>query len=150
MPYLTDWIKDRVEFTFDGLVSADEIEEAAQDIYDDPRFQQCRLQIFDFSNASLASVNFNDIQNYAMHDSYISNSILGNAHCKIAIVSTDPHVHELTKHYREFSHTLNIQWDTQMFEEIDSARAWGLSEPAYSAPTIQLNKISKPNVSLLP
>lgn len=150
MPYLTDWIKDRVEFTFDGQLRADEIEEAAQEIYNDPRFQQCRLQIFDFSNASLATVDFNDIQNYAMHDSYISNSILGNADCKIAIVSRDPHVHDLTEHYRSFSHTLNIQWDTQMFEDINSARAWGLNEPAYTAPTVELNKISKPIVALLP
>lgn len=150
MPHLTDWIRDRVEFTFDGLVSADEIEEAAQDIYNDPRFTQCRLQIFDFTDANLASVNFNDIQNYAMYDSYISNSILGNADCKIAIVSTDPHVHELTEHYRNFSHSLNIQWDTQMFEDIDSARAWGVRHCAYDSPSLQLNPISKPKVALLP
>lgn len=150
MPYLTDWIKDRVEFTFDGQLSADEIEEAAQDIYYDPRFMQCRLQLFDFSNASLVAIDINDIQNYAMQDAYISNIILGNADCKIAIVSKDSHVYELTEHYRKFSNTLNIQWDTQMFEDINSARTWRLKEATYTVSTTQLNKISKPIVSLLP
>lgn len=125
MLYKLTWNKEGTVAEFFGKISLDTILEVDQKHYNDPRFDEIRYELYDFTQADLSGVYICDVQVPAAYD-YGASHI--NRYIKVASVATDPHAIELCKHYINVSKGINSSWSFGIFEDRESALKWCTSD----------------------
>lgn len=121
MPYTKDWETEGVVTTFFGTVGMEEVFQADKEFYEDPRSDQSKYQITNFSGIAVELANEVDIQKIAAFDAGSSISI---PFLKVALVTGDQHVISLCQIYIDFSRHLNGTWKFKICEDMQSARKW--------------------------
>ena len=121
MPYTKDWETEGVVTTFFGTVSIEEVLKADKEFYEDPRSDQSKYQITNFSGIIPELANDVDIKKIAAFDVGSSKSI---PLLKVSLVTNDQHVKSLCQKYIDFSQHLNSDWTFKICEDMQSARTW--------------------------
>ena len=121
MPYTKDWETEGVVTTFFGTVSIEEVIRADIEFYEDPRSDNSKFQITDFSGIIPESANDADIQKIAAFDAGSSMSI---PLLKVALVTDDQHIKSLCEKYIHYSQRLNSTWKFKICEDMQNAREW--------------------------
>ena len=97
MSYQTSWQGSDVQIIFEGTVVIDDIREADNLLYGDPRFDTMKYQLFDFFNVEKFDVSKKEVEVIAALDSASS---VWNNNIKVAIVAIDPYIVELITVYK--------------------------------------------------
>ena len=121
MPFTKNWETKGVVTTFFGIVSIEEVFKADKEFYADPRSDQSKYQITDFSGITAEVANDVDIQNIAAFDAGSSMSI---PLLKVALITSDQYVKSLCQKYIDYSRPLNSTWRFKICEDMQSARKW--------------------------
>ena len=121
MPFTKDWEKEGVVTTFFGTVSIEEVFKADKEFYEDPRSDQSKYQITNFSGITAELVNDVDLQKIAAFDAGSSMNI---PLLKVALVTSDQHVKLLCQKYIDYSRPLNSVWKFTICEDMQNARKW--------------------------
>ena len=121
MPYKIKWEDDGLVREFYGVVSSSEVLESDREFYENPRSDNAKYQITDFSNAQPGDVEDTDITKIAALDIGASVTL---PNLKVAFVTSDQYVKTLCEKYIELSRVANETWQFKIFEDIESARRW--------------------------
>jgi hypothetical protein len=121
MAYLITWYDKGVSVDFDGDVSTDEINKAGQCLYDDPRFAECRYQLFNFETADLSGIALEEISDTVQRDTEASSKYPSPS---LAIVSRQASADALMFHYKLAAESSNLRWEIKIFRKSEEAYAW--------------------------
>ena len=119
MSHELSWSGNEVIITFDGIVDFHEMSEVDDEIYGDPRFEKQKYQIWDFSKVEefkISPVEARVIGGLDRTTSQWNNDI------KLACVSRDQHIIDMTMEYGEEMKDTN--WQIRMFDTFHEAYSW--------------------------
>ena len=119
MSHEISWTGNEVIITFENTVDFHEITEVDDVIYGDPRFEKQKYQIWDFSQVKKFEVSSIEARVIGGIDRRTS---LWNNDIKLAAVSKDQHVIDMTMEYRE--EMKDTEWQIRMFDTFHEAYAW--------------------------
>ena len=119
MPHSIIWEPDGLLRTFYGTVSAGEILESNLELYGDLRFNKAKYIINDFSGITDHSIEYDQIQAFALSDETISRE----KHAfNIALVVPQPSDAYLAHRLSELMSGKPFKYAT--FQSVDDARVW--------------------------
>jgi len=125
MPYLTKWEDRGIRWEFFGDVTAEEIEKANKEFYNDERSDRAKYQIVDATKISTVEWNDLEIVKTAAYD-------IGAGHViknlKVAYVAHNKEIVSKIEKYIEISKRLNSSWIFKGFDDFESAREWVTSK----------------------
>ncbi len=121
MPYYTNWKKDGIIWKFYGDVTADEIERANNEFYENEGSDFAKYQIIDTLDVKSVEWNDIDIKKIAALDK--GASIMINK-LRVAYISNDEKVIKILEKYTEISRILNSTWEFRSFAETKPAIEW--------------------------
>ncbi len=121
MPYSISWEENGFQWIFSGKVHVDEIAEAKQAFYDDPRMENTRWMIFDFLKVTEFTSEYEDIHEHAAKDKEVSQTIPG---AKLALLVDKPQFRLLSEMYRRSAQELNNTWTVEIFRTRRQAEQW--------------------------
>ncbi len=121
MPYSISWPDNTFLAQFSGTITAKEVEEVNHAFSGDMRMEVVRYSIWDFSGATSVAMPVNEIEYAAAFDkgvTYTRSSLKG------ALIVTNDHVRDVVEKYLEVADDLQVNWDTRVFDNIETARIW--------------------------
>ncbi|WP_309381586.1 hypothetical protein [Cerasicoccus frondis] len=121
MPYRTNWEPGGFIMIFFGQLSAEEIDEANEAFFRDPRSDLARFQLVDCSGVTKLTASQQDMSRTAAYDLGASRS---NPRMQLAFISTLPEMTLGIEQYIEVSKRLNSTWAFAIFVDEASAREW--------------------------
>ncbi|MCW3807571.1 hypothetical protein [Plebeiibacterium marinum] len=119
MSFNVEWRGANIIVKFSGLVSYQEINEADGIIYGNKHFDQMQYQVFDFSGIDGFNVNELEMKMIGTLDkasSHWNNSV------KVAVITDDPKIVELTRVYEGVMD--DSDWETKIFKSMEDALKW--------------------------
>jgi hypothetical protein len=119
MSYQTSWQGSDVQITFEGTVVFEDIYEADNLLYGDPRFDTMKYTLFDLFKVEKFDVSKREVEEIASLDSA---SGVWNNHIKVAIVAIDPYIVELITVYK--NNMAGTKWIIRGFENLRDAIGW--------------------------
>jgi hypothetical protein len=119
MSYRLKWQGSDVLIEFSGEVVFEDIYEADNIMYGDPRFDLMRHHICDFRNVSSFNVSEDEVKVIAILDKASSH---WNDCIKVAIVTKDPYIARMVTVYKNKLSGTN--WTIRSFEEKSDAIQW--------------------------
>lgn len=119
MSYELSWTGNEVIISFRGDVDFHEITEVDDIIYGDPRFEKQKYQIWDFRRVDSFIISTVEARVIGGIDRDTS---MWNDNIKLAAVSQDHHIVEMTMEYKE--EMKDTKWQIRMFDTFDDAYAW--------------------------
>lgn len=122
--YQIDWLEDGVVIDCTGVIAVNELDDVSALLYQDPRFEACRYQLFDLSDAELSQVSLANMRNTAELDQAAS---LKFPFLRLAIVSQKASSEALLFHYKLAAEVLGIKWEIKSFARKDQALEWAQS-----------------------
>ncbi|UZE96396.1 TroA family protein [Alkalimarinus alittae] len=121
MAFMVFWEENGVTVSLGGDLDINEINRAGAALYSDPRFRQCKYQLFDFLEADMSSLSLEDIDGMAAKDVFASITIHNPS---IALVTNNPIHTVLIEHYIKVSEQLGITWGAKAFSSRKEAEEW--------------------------
>lgn len=121
MPYRTMWEPNGIVWEFYDDVTAQEIEDANDEFYGDPRSDRARYQIIDAANVTSVEWTERDITVAAAYDIGAEHAI---KHLRVAYVARNPEIVSKLEKYIEIARKLNKTWQFQGFADVSEARKW--------------------------
>lgn len=121
MPYQTHWQDRGIVWEFHGFVTADEIEAANQEFYNDPRSDRAKYQIIDARDVTGVEWSDQDITTTAAHDLGAGQVVRD---VRVASVSRDPAIIEKLDKYTGILRRMNSSWQFGTFGDLEAAREW--------------------------
>lgn len=119
MSYRIEWETSGVLLNYTGAVSADELSQAAVDIFEDPRFEKLQYVISDFLSVEVFTIN---VPNVVFMTKSIKNAICKRSNLSIACVADQPAVRPLFRiHEWEME---GVAWESRLFHTVSEAREW--------------------------
>ncbi len=118
MAYQNVWEKRGIYRKYQGFITGLDLLNAVREVEGDARFDQIRYVINDFSEVTEQAISQQDLEEVAALDYAAAFS---NPNIRLAVVATDPSITEMASLYSEFS---DSPYPTEIFSEIESARAW--------------------------
>ena len=122
MTFNINWDKHGVYVKFRGVVTAQDLIDANNYVISNANFESINYQIFDFSDIEDFKITSYDINIIGVMDK--SQTDVKNE-MKVAIVTEDDYVKEITKEYDQIMSGSN--WVTQIFPNNELAKKWALS-----------------------
>lgn len=119
MPYVINWNPHGVEWIYSGTITGKEIIQSNEAIYGDPRFDDLRYQLVDFTRVVDFAVSSKEMRQMAHLDAAASRS---NPEIRLAVIAPEKAGRELCQSYLDSSGNLN--WRVRVFENRDAAEAW--------------------------
>ena len=119
MSYNITWQDSNVILSFESNVIYQDIYEADNIIYGDPRFDNMKYQIADFSKLEKFELTEEEVQIIAALD---KSSSRWNNEIKLAVVTSDSYLIERIKPYIESMQDTN--WSIKIFKNIFEAKKW--------------------------
>ena len=126
MPITQQWEPRGVVRTMTGEIGTDELLESVADLQNDPRFDQLRFVVEDFSPVEALHLD------QAGLDMVIATTIgaaFSNPHIRVAVVAPAPPVRSLARQFAEHS-----PYVTQIFQTLAAARGWIAAEETSTVP----------------
>jgi len=126
MPYkIEKEPKDRgVVIVFSGVVKGEEMNDLHKSIRTDKKLSTLRYQIWDFSRINDIKVSFDELRNYAMHDSM---GALKNPNKRIAIIIRKKAPSGLDTLFHAYEKAWG-GYESATFTDIEAARKWAQSD----------------------
>ena len=119
MSHELSWTGNEVIISFSGDVDFYEITEVDDVIYGDPRFEKQIYQIWDFRRVDSFKISTVEAKVIGGIDRDTS---MWNDNIKLAAVSQDQHIIDMTMDYKEVMKDTN--WQIRMFDTFDDAYSW--------------------------
>ncbi len=121
MPYRTIWEEDGIKWEFYGQVTSDEIREANETFFNDPRSESSRYQIVhtldtqgvEWRPVEMVEITFNDVA-----------ASKSGMQLKLAYIANNPKIREKIEKYVTMSRNLNTDWEFKGFTDEEAAREW--------------------------
>lgn len=121
MPYSTQWEEKGIYWKYSGTVTHADILNSNDEFYRDERSDNASYQLVDCSKIDCFEILSNTIATVAALD-YASSHYLKDL--KIALIAKDTETKAIYQQYLDLSQKLHIQWNVELFEDIESARNW--------------------------
>ncbi len=118
MPFELIWEPKGLHKRFYGSVSTPEFLESIHSLQGDSRFDSVRYSLNDFSDVRDFDISLQDVKQFA---AYGAGAYFTNSNIKIAVVTDNPRIIELVKHYGSLPFS---KYPLQIFPDIEGARAW--------------------------
>ena len=119
MNYKTTWTTKGVIITFSDVVACEELFQAVDEINSDPRFDEIRYQIRDYTKITEFNVDVECVTKIAAWDKAAA---MSNPNMKIAIVTTDSVMQILSSLY--LAEIFMSHWEGKIFNTMDEAQQW--------------------------
>ena len=119
MSHELSWTGNEVIISFAGVVDFHEITEVDDLIYGDPRFEKQIYQIWDFRRVDSFKISPVEARVIGGID---KDSSVWNNDIKLAAVSEDQHIIDMTMEYKEEMKDTN--WQIRMFDTFEDAYDW--------------------------
>jgi hypothetical protein len=113
------WQEKGILFVHSETVTVDEVLEANNVMYGDPRFDKIQYQISDYTGVTSNLITFSDARVVGKLD---NTSSVWNPKMLIAIVSTDENFHPVIRKY--FESFKNQGWKGGIFNTLGDAYKW--------------------------
>ena len=126
MPYTINWKGKEVHSHFYGTFTPEVHIEALHKLFGDPRIDDIKLIIGDFSDIDGEYLSDKDVE-YPVAMTTGAASYIRNI--KVGLVAVDKKIIKLCQDYIELSSHVNPTWDVKLFDSVDKAREWGESSP---------------------
>lgn len=121
MSYAISWPENTFLAEFVGNITAREIEAVNHAFSGDARMDDVRYSIWDFSRASSIEMPEHEIEEAAAFDKGVS--VVRKTLRGALIASNDP-VRERLEKYLAIAASLDVRWDTRLFNDIQTAKDW--------------------------
>ena len=121
MTYAISWPENTFLAEFSGVVTADEIEAVNHAFSGDERMDTVRYSIWDVSYAVSIDIPEHEIEYAAAFDKGVSavrKALRG------ALIASNSQVKERLKDYLAIAEDLSVNWDTRLFDNMESAKGW--------------------------
>ncbi len=115
------WTKNDVLITFEGEVDFHEITDVDDKLYEDPRYDKQRYQIWDFREVNRFKITSIEARVIGVLD---KNSSVWNNDIMLACVATDKHIIEMTLEYK--NELKDTNWQVRIFDNMQEAQNWCL------------------------
>ena len=119
MTFNINWDKKGVYVKFRGIVTPQDLIDANNYVISNANFESIDYQIFDFLHIEDFKISFYDITIIASMDKSQTEFIKD---MKVAIVTQDDYVREITTEYDQFMAGSN--WITKIFTSFETAEEW--------------------------
>jgi hypothetical protein len=119
MSYQIIWQGSDVQITFEGTVVFDDIYEADNILYGDPRFDTMKYSLFDLFKVEKFDVSKREAEEIAALDRA---STVWNNKIKVAIIARDPYIVELITVYK--NNMAGTKWIIKGFDNLSDAVGW--------------------------
>lgn len=119
MNYEIEWKDGNFIATFNGFVVFSDIIDVDNIMYGDKRFDKMKFQLLDFSDIESVEITRAQIKIISSLD---RSSSIWNNNMKVAIVTNNKNLLELTEVYRKS--LKGIDWLVETFSNIEDARKW--------------------------
>ncbi len=119
MPNKAVWEPKGLYREFSGIVTSREILQAVLRVYGDPRFDELKYVINDFSQVEGVELDELNIKKVAYLDKASARS---NPKIKIAFVTQNEAFYEYAALYSKFVE--DLPWQTEVFPSLEQAREW--------------------------
>lgn len=124
MPYEITWEAKGVYIKFRGIVSSYEDDEANNQLYRDPRFEDSDYFIWDMTDVIRFEMADDEIDFPAITDKVATSY---KPKLKGALIATDKAVQRIIELYIYKSVEMESSWELKLFNHISDARRWILS-----------------------
>ena len=121
MPYRTYWEENGIYWEFFGEVSAEEINSANEEFYQDYRSKKAKYQLINTLETDDVEWRELDIVEVSAKDIGASRVI---PNLKVAFVADNPEIWSKIEKYVDLSATMNSSWKFMGFETMEDARNW--------------------------
>ena len=121
MPHVTKWEEKGIHWSFSGVVTMEEQQQADGEMYNDPRFEKIRYFIWDGSEIESIAYNTNDADEPAAIDKASS---IYRPFLKGALIANNQEVRAVVERYITTSTKLRTSWNLRLFTSLDEARDW--------------------------
>ncbi len=121
MPYSISWPDNTFLAQFSGRITAKEVDEVNHAFSGDMRMEVVRFSMWDFSGATSVDMPLDDIEDAAAFDkgvTYTRSSLRG------ALIVANDQVRDAVEKYLAVADDLQVNWDTRVFDNIETARIW--------------------------
>ena len=119
MPYQIIWEGRVVRWKFFGTVTSREAVQSNMEIYGDPRFDNIRFQIADFSEVEALQFEEKDMKKVAFLDKAAGRS---NPNIHVAIIAPSENTRNLLEAYSKYS--VDSPWTVTVFDSCEQADHW--------------------------
>lgn len=119
MTFNINWDKNGVYVKFRGNVTPQDLIDANNYVISNAKFESIEYQIFDFLHIDEFLITSYDITIIGTMD---KGQVDFKEKMKVAILSQDDHVIEITKEYEQLMD--GTSWETNIMTNIDDAREW--------------------------
>ncbi len=119
MPYQIIWSERGVEWIYSGVLTGEEIIQSNEAIYGDPRFDDLRYQIVDFTNVVKFEVSEQDMKRMAYYDRV---AVRSNPRIRLAVIAPEAVGRSIAETYNQ--HNKESGWEQRIFETRAEAEAW--------------------------
>ncbi|MFC2096320.1 hypothetical protein ACFLQ3_01305 [Bacteroidota bacterium] len=119
MTFNINWDKKGVYLKFRGVVTAQDLIDANNYVISNVNFEEIDYQIFDFLHIDDFKVTTYDINIVASMD---KSQTEFKKKMKVAIVTQDDYVKEITSEYDQFM--TGSDWKTEIFPSYEKAKEW--------------------------
>lgn len=123
MPFEVDWAsRQLVCVRYSGHLTPDQLEAVDRKVYGDPRFDDIRGQLLDFSAVTSITLDTDNVEAAAYQDAVVGTY---KRHLNVAYMAPagDDSRH-LLEHYVQLMQSLNARWHHRIFDDTAAALAW--------------------------
>ncbi len=125
MPYRTIWEENGIKWEFYGVVTSEEIEQANETFFSDPRSKTAQYQIVhtleteevEWRPLDMVEITFNDVA-----------ASKSGMQLKLAYIADKERIREKIEKYIAMSKNLNSEWEFKGFNSEKAAREWVLAD----------------------
>jgi hypothetical protein len=121
MPYKYSWPDNTFLAEFSGTTTAREIAAVNHAFSGDPRIDSVRYSVWDFSQVTMIDMSRNEIEEAAAFDKGLTYT---KRHLKGALIAVNDQVRTQIETYMAAAQSLDVSWDTRIFDKLEVARAW--------------------------
>lgn len=119
MTFNIKWHKKGVFLKFRGIVNSHDLIDANNYLISNANFETIDYQIFDFSEINDFQITTYDM---AIIGSMDKSQAGFNKKIKIAVITNDDYIKELTKEYNKYMS--GTDWTSRVFNDIETAKKW--------------------------
>ncbi|WP_372975874.1 hypothetical protein [Muriicola sp.] len=125
MPYRTIWEENGIKWEFFGVVTSEEIEQANETFFSDPRSKTAQYQIVHTLETEEVVWRPLDMVEITFNDVAASKS---GMQLKLAYIADKERIREKIEKYIAMSKNLNSEWEFKGFNSEKAAREWVLAD----------------------
>lgn len=121
MPISVSWYKDGVEWTCTDTVTIEQVRDADDLMFKDPRFEKAKYLLI--NTLAVKNVELTELE-IQMDATYDSIHALRNEKLKLAFLVGTPDTRSVAETYASISKKKHIGWNVKIFSNIEELLEW--------------------------